>query len=186
MEKRLLEALTPKKLYATLAILFALSCFPSGSAVLQAQSISQTVVGSAGTYKATAGGSMAWTVGEVITDTYTSPVNALTQGFHQPDEKGKPLVSVLFIPEGFSPNGDEINDVFFIRGLDLYPHNSIVIFNRWGNKVFEASPYKNTWDGTCHFGLTIGGDALPVGTYFYLFNPGDGSDILKGTIYLNR
>ena len=46
----------------------------------------------------------------------------------------------FFIPEGFSPNGDIVNDVFFIRGLDEYPLNSIAIYNRWGNKVYESSP----------------------------------------------
>jgi gliding motility-associated-like protein len=92
----------------------------------------------------------------------------------------------FFIPEGFSPNGDGINDVFFIRGLDIYPENSIVIFNRWGDKVFEANPYKNTWDGKAQNGIKVGGDELPVGIYFYVLDLGDNSKILKGTIYLNR
>jgi gliding motility-associated-like protein/uncharacterized repeat protein (TIGR01451 family) len=92
----------------------------------------------------------------------------------------------LFIPEGYSPNNDGINDYFVIRGIFNYPNNSIVIFNRWGNKVFEASPYQNNWDGKATMGLRFGGDELPVGTYFYLLDLGDGSEIIKGTIYLNR
>ena len=92
----------------------------------------------------------------------------------------------FFIPEGFSPNGDGINDLFVIRGIDNYPNNKIVIFNRWGNKVFEANPYQNTWDGKCMIGLRIGGDDLPIGTYFYLLDLGNGSNAIKGTIYLNR
>jgi gliding motility-associated-like protein len=92
----------------------------------------------------------------------------------------------FFIPEGFSPNGDGINDVFFIRGLDIYPSNSITIFNRWGDKVFEANPYQNTWDGKAQRGIRVGGDELPVGIYFYILDLGDNSKILKGTIYLNR
>ncbi len=90
------------------------------------------------------------------------------------------------IPEGFSPNGDGINDLFVIKGIDHYPDNSIVIFNRWGDKIFEASPYENTWDGKCTVGFRAGGDQLPIGTYFYLLNLGDGSEIIKGTIYLNK
>ncbi len=92
----------------------------------------------------------------------------------------------FFIPEGFSPNGDGINDVFFIRGIDSYPNNTFMIFNRWGDKLFEASPYKNTWDGKATQGLRFGGDELPVGTYFYLLDLKDGTPVYKGTIYLNR
>jgi len=92
----------------------------------------------------------------------------------------------FFIPEGFSPNGDGINDLFVIRGILNYPKNTFVIFNRWGNKVFEASPYQNSWDGRSMFGLRVGGDELPVGTYFYVLDLKNGSSIFKGTIYLNR
>ena len=92
----------------------------------------------------------------------------------------------FFIPQGFSPNGDGTNDVFFIRGLEIYPNNTFLVYNRWGNKLFEASPYQNNWDGRSTSGLRVGGDALPVGTYFYVFDPGDGSAVIKGTIYLNR
>ncbi len=90
------------------------------------------------------------------------------------------------IPEGFSPNGDVINDLFVIRGIASYPENNFVIFNRWGNKVFEATPYQNTWDGTSTLGITIGDDKLPTGTYFYIIDLGDGTDAIKGTIYLTR
>ena len=90
------------------------------------------------------------------------------------------------IPEGFSPNGDEINDLFVIRGIDRFPGNSFVIFNRWGDKLFEANPYKNTWNGKSTTGLRVGGDELPVGTYFYILDLDEGSAIYKGTIYLNR
>jgi gliding motility-associated-like protein len=97
------------------------------------------------------------------------------------------LTPVTFnIPEGFSPNNDGVNDLFVIRGIDYFSDNTFTIFNRWGNKVFSASPYENTWDGTSTSGLKVGGDQLPVGTYFYILDLGDGSDVYKGTIYLNR
>jgi gliding motility-associated-like protein len=92
----------------------------------------------------------------------------------------------FFIPEGFSPNQDGVNDLFVIRGIQFYPNNTFVIFNRWGDKVFETSSYLNTWDGASSFGVTIGTNELPVGTYFYVLDLGDNSDIKKGTIYLNR
>ena len=94
--------------------------------------------------------------------------------------------SDFFIPAGFSPNGDAINDVFFIRGIENYTSNKFVVFNRWGNKVYETSNYQNTWDGKSTLGLKVGGDELPTGTYFYILNLGDGTDVFKGTITLNR
>ena len=92
----------------------------------------------------------------------------------------------FIIPEGFSPNGDGINDLFVIRGIQNYPENTILIFNRWGNKVFEASHYVNTWDGRSTSGLNAGGNELPGGTYFYLLYLDDRLKVIKGTIYLNR
>jgi len=93
---------------------------------------------------------------------------------------------VLNIPEGFSPNGDGVNDLFVIRGIENYPNNTFVIFNRWGNKVYEASPYNNQWDGRSTTGVRVGGDELPIGTYFYVLDLGDGTKPIKGTIFLNR
>ncbi len=90
------------------------------------------------------------------------------------------------IPEGFSPNGDGINDLFVIRGIENYSNNTFVVFNRWGSKVFDASPYQNTWGGQSTKGVKVGSDELPVGTYFYTLKLGDGSDPIKGTIYLNK
>lgn len=89
-------------------------------------------------------------------------------------------------PQAFSPNGDGMNDEFKIIGLEAYPNNTIVIFNRWGNKVFEGTPYLNNWDGTSNLGLRIGGDELPVGTYFYILNVENSAEVIKGFVYLNR
>ncbi len=93
----------------------------------------------------------------------------------------------FIVPAGFSPDGDGVNDYFVIDGIDRYEESTIVIFNRWGNKVFEAEDgYKNDWDGTSNSGITIGGNVLPVGTYFYVLDLGDGSKLIKGYIYLNK
>jgi len=92
----------------------------------------------------------------------------------------------IVLPEGFSPNGDGINETFVIQGIENYPENRIRIFNRWGNKIYEASPYHNDWDGRNHEGGHIGSAELPVGTYYYLlWLHGSGSP-KKGYIYLNR
>lgn len=55
--------------------------------------------------------------------------------------------TTLFIPEGFSPNGDGTNDKFIISGTGG-ANVSVQIFNRWGSKVYENSNYQNDWGGT--------------------------------------
>jgi len=92
------------------------------------------------------------------------------------------------IPNGFSPNGDGINDYFVIVGLEQYPDNDIIIFNRWGDEVFMAAPYQNDWDGSTTNGtLKISGDKVTDGTYFFILNLGvDGIDPINGFIELRR
>lgn len=55
--------------------------------------------------------------------------------------------TVLFVPEGFSPNGDGVNDVFVISGANG-KKVGVQIFNRWGSKVYESNNYQNDWGGT--------------------------------------
>ena len=70
----------------------ALACiFQSANA----QSSPQTVIGSAGTFTSFTGGSIAWTIGEVITETYSPSGYFFTQGFHQPDTAYLTLVPDL-------------------------------------------------------------------------------------------
>lgn len=94
----------------------------------------------------------------------------------------------LFVPEIFTPNGDGINDVLVIKGIEKYTNAQLKIFNRWGGLVFESSGiYKNDWDGTNLNGARIGGDKLPVGTYFYILEPNAPKDAIgpkKGSIYI--
>jgi gliding motility-associated-like protein len=89
------------------------------------------------------------------------------------------------IPDAFSPNGDGTNDVVVIVNIENYPNNRFTVFNRWGNKVYEASPYKNQWDGTSQFGSMFG-ENLPESTYYYVLELGEGFDTHTGFIYLRR
>lgn len=67
-----------------------------------------------------------------------------------------------FIPSGISPNGDGVNDFWYIRWLFQYPENDVTIINRWGDVVYKASPYNNDWYGTWN------GKKLPEATYYYI------------------
>jgi gliding motility-associated-like protein len=88
---------------------------------------------------------------------------------------------VLDIPNLFSPNGDGVNDFFEIFNLETYPKTSVIIFNRWGNKVWESDDYQNNWDGT-----SDKGNALTDGTYFYIINVGGSDKVYKGDINILR
>ena len=91
----------------------------------------------------------------------------------------------LTIPNAFSPNDDGVNDIYTIENIQYYPQNKFIVFNRWGNKVFEATPYTNTWDGTSQFGSAFG-ELLPESTYYYVLDPGTGDESFTGYIYLRR
>ncbi|WP_207428526.1 Ig-like domain-containing protein [Pedobacter sp. SYSU D00535] len=73
-----------------------------------------------------------------------------------------------FIPAGFSPNGDGTNDNFVIENTGNN-RISLEIFNRWGNRVYRSSDYKNDWDGRCTEGVRLG-EYVPDGTYYYIVN----------------
>lgn len=77
-----------------------------------------------------------------------------------------------YVPNAISPNGDGVNDFLKIPFLNGYPGNMVVIFNRWGKKVYEATDYKNDWDG----------ENLPSGTYFYVVTAPTLNQELKGAI----
>jgi len=90
----------------------------------------------------------------------------------------------LLIPDGFSPNGDGINEVFDILFInDLYPNFKLSIYNRYGNILYEGDKDSPKWDGTWSNNNT----PLPVGVYFYILEFNDGErEPLQGRVYLSR
>jgi gliding motility-associated-like protein len=72
----------------------------------------------------------------------------------------------LVIYTGYSPNGDDINEYFRIKNIEDYPDNELIIFNRWGNRVYEQKSYSNEKPWTGYWGNKI----LPDGTYFYILD----------------
>ncbi len=52
----------------------------------------------------------------------------------------------IWVPNAFTPNGDEINDVFQVSGIAIKTF-SIMIFDRWGELVFQSDNINNSWDG---------------------------------------
>jgi gliding motility-associated-like protein len=79
----------------------------------------------------------------------------------------------LFVPQGFSPDGDGKNETWFIKGLPA--GNKVTVFNRWGSKVFEQTEYSNTWNGFPNVSGALGSNKLPQGTYYYIIEFNDKS-----------
>ncbi|HXH19130.1 MAG TPA: gliding motility-associated C-terminal domain-containing protein [Chitinophagales bacterium] len=88
----------------------------------------------------------------------------------------------IFIPTGFSPNGDGTNDNFDIPGIEFFPDNVLMIFNRWGNKVREFFGYKNEWTGTNEHDKP-----LPDGTYYFILElHDDANTTYTGYVVIHR
>ena len=93
----------------------------------------------------------------------------------------------LTIYNEFSPNGDGVNETFVIDCLERFPNNKLEVYNRWGNIVYSEKGYLNDWDGTSNGRAVINrSDKLPVGTYYYVLDLGDGSEPRVGWLYINR
>ncbi len=87
-------------------------------------------------------------------------------------------------PEGFSPNGDGTNDELDILGLyDIFTDFKLLIYNRYGNLVFEGDNNTPKWNGR----LFNDGKPLPTATYFYTLHLNDSEyKPLNGWVYLRR
>jgi gliding motility-associated-like protein len=82
-------------------------------------------------------------------------------------------------PNVISPNGDGLNDAFFIHPY-LPQSCSLIIYNRWGAEVFRSANYDQTWQGT-----TADGKPVAEGTYFYVLQLPSGT-VKKGTVSVFR
>jgi gliding motility-associated-like protein len=104
-----------------------------------------------------------------------------------PNDDGIVIYDILI------PNGNGLNDVFVITGLDNYPDNVVQIYNRWGVMVYETEHYgtrDNFFRGYSDGRVTVDrGARLPVGTYYYILNyvnKNGETKRLAGPLYINR
>jgi len=104
--------------------------------------------------------------------------------------------TTLVIPKndvkyGFSPNGDGVNDFWNIIGIEDHPNNTVSIFNRWGDLVFQIDDYNNTsnvFRGIANKKTKMGAGKLPDGTYFFQFSISGEHNFktLKGYVVIKR
>ncbi|MES2593037.1 MAG: PKD-like domain-containing protein [Bacteroidota bacterium] len=93
------------------------------------------------------------------------------------------LNSVFIIPNVFTPNDDDVNDVFSVQTVGLKKMDA-EIFNRWGEKEYEWHSTNGSWDGR-----TASGVEAPAGTYYFIISATgiDGKEYFeKGTFTLIR
>ncbi|MHA3788161.1 Ig-like domain-containing protein [Flavobacterium hauense] len=87
---------------------------------------------------------------------------------------------VYMIPKFFTPNGDNINDVFTLAGMQAYPLATINIFDRYGKVVAALSSRNRSWDGTFQ------GNTLPATDYWYVIKLDNETPEIKGHFSLIR
>ena len=117
-----------------------------------------------------------------------SPTDSITYTLYAANGNCPPAADAVFvlvykklsIPNAFSPNVDQINDTWIIKGLDSYADASIKVFNREGITVFQAKSGDKPWDGRYN------GTLLSVGTYYYLIDLKNGQPLISGWVVLIR
>lgn len=90
------------------------------------------------------------------------------------------VVDNVIVPSAFTPNGDGINDNWYITGISLYPANTVSVYDRNGSRVFYSSGYSKPWDGTYK------GRKLSMGTYYYVIDLKNGKSLLSGPVTILR
>lgn len=73
------------------------------------------------------------------------------------------IITEITVPNVFTPNGDGVNDVFYVEGLEFVENCELKVYNRWGRIVYESNNYLNNWDG---------GNVAEGTYYFVLVIPG--------------
>jgi gliding motility-associated-like protein len=117
-----------------------------------------------------------------------TPFQNITYTLLASDSNGCVSTDTIFIkvllkpiaPNAFSPNGDGIHDTWQILHLNDYPNSRVQIYTRAGQLIYQSVGFATPWDGTNK------GQPLPIGTYYYIIQPGNGSDVIKGSITLLR
>ncbi|MGM0473888.1 MAG: gliding motility-associated C-terminal domain-containing protein [Bacteroidota bacterium] len=89
--------------------------------------------------------------------------------------------SCLVIPNAFSPNGDGINDLWIVEGMELYESVELRIFDRWGTMVYYTkNAADEPWDGSFY------GRNLPIDSYHYVINLNNDEPPVTGNVTIVR
>ncbi len=107
-------------------------------------------------------------------------------GIHDSGLEGENGSVMVFVPNAFTPNGDELNQEFLpVFGGSFDAENyHLTVFNRWGETVFESRNASIGWDGTYGGKLALEGQYAWTIRYKHLNN--DGYEVLNGHVTIFR
>lgn len=122
-------------------------------------------------------------LGEGLDITTTFWVDVVTEfGCVASDTVVVNIIPEIGIPDGFTPNGDGQNELWEISNIGFYPNATIEVYNRWGDMLWQSAGLYTPWDGTYE------GNALPIGTYYYIINVNEPEfpDAITGPVTIIR
>ena len=109
-------------------------------------------------------------------DTYTVVVTDALGCRRTASQSVDAIEGCLFIADALTPNGDNRNDDWVVGGLEDYPDSKVMVFNRWGQKLFETEGGRERWDGR------FNGARLPVADYYYTIELFPDALPIRGTV----
>ncbi len=112
-----------------------------------------------------------------ITTEYVLKVKSSTSSCTNSDNIVVKVKAKIIVPTGFTPNQDNVNDVWELEGIEEYPNAEVKIYNRWGNEIFSTLSYRSN-----PFNGRIDNISLPAATYYYVIKAD--ADIRPITGYL--
>jgi len=111
-------------------------------------------------------------------DTYTVVVTDAVGCRRTASQEVDAIEGCLFIADALTPNDDGKNDDWVVGGLEDYPLSKVLVFNRWGQKVFETEGGLEKWDGR------FNGARLPIADYYYTIELFPEALPIRGTVTL--
>ncbi len=114
-----------------------------------------------------------------ITIEVTAADNSTTDTYTVEIHKAAPQNNVI-ANNILTPNGDGKNDTWLIKDIQLFPNNTVTVYDRSGRIVYTKKGYANEWDGS------FNGAPLQEDTYYYLIDLGSGNSKIKGFITVVR
>ncbi len=138
--------------------------------------------------------SFSWSNGAGTEDVFNLPVGTFSVTVRDANQCSKEFsftieadsCEQIVIHDVITPNGDGINDAWVIDGLRMYPNTSVTVFDKWGDAVFYADHYDNSWTG-----MGRNGNPIPDGTYFYFVKLPEkdsltGKSVFTGSLLIKR